>query len=911
MRLVQIDASEALEETIQRYRRSGLVEFAEPDYLLRSTAIPNDPHFSSGMQWSLRNGTTGRDISATAGWDVIQQAPNVIVAVVDSGIRYTHEDLAANMWRNPGEVAGNGVDDDDNGLIDDVFGINAVNGTGNPMDDADHGTHVAGIIGAAGNNGKGIAGVAWGVKLMACKFLDSDGYGYTSDAVEAVDYARRMGAHVINGSFGGEEYSAALFSALQNARSAGIIFVAAAGNEQLNTDIVPMYPASYGLDNIIVVGGSTKSDTFDSSYSNYGQTSVDLFAPGTGIYSTWGSSDTAYQSSTGTSMAAPHVAGAAALMKARFTNLTSAQIVARIHAAVDVSSSFTGRCKTGGRFNLSKALGPDPWANFGASIWSGEPPLNVQFSNLSLGNIASHTWDFGDGSALTSESQPSHVFVRPGEYDVKLTVVGNNGQSDTRTQKIRVTSNYQFRPEPYAWIAPSGMTRLTLADNGVSAAQSLPFPFSFYGVAQSSIYVSANGLLGFDPAGLNSGNNVSLPVGTAPNAIIAPFWEDLNPSASGAAVYVGIVGTTPNRRFVATWLNVPRVANSALMSFQAILEESSNDIVFQYRLIDGGRSATIGLENALGDTAALYAFNGSPLMIPNTSALRAGRKVFRYLTVKQNRLTFDVNQGTGSNVDLDLENVGNTNLNWSVTSSSPWLAASISSGSLNGGEKKKLQVQLTATALALTSGSYNATIDVANTSDASGNVSIPVSINIQAGTAVLEFTPGIEVQFTGGIGGPFQPEPITVDLRNSGNSPLQWTSAASASWVQASPSSGQINPGQTITVQVGVSTNASLLAAGPYEGSVQFSNVATPAQTFQQAVHLMVSARVEGFSVQIVNGEFRGEITAPQPGNYAVEHSIDLTTWETLTTASPQNGAVNFNDPINGGAKRFYRLRQL
>lgn len=910
--MVQLDSAERLEDAIQRFRASGLVEFAEPDYLLRATATPNDPHFASGMQWSLRNGTTARDISAVSAWDVARFASNIVVAVVDSGIRYTHEDLAPNMWRNPGEIPNNLVDDDDNGLADDVFGINAVNGTGNPMDDADHGTHVAGTIGAVGNNGKGVTGVAWNVKLMACKFLAADGYGFTSDAVEAIDYARRMGAHVINASFGGEEYSLPLFNAIQQARNAGIIFVAAAGNEQLNTDIVPMYPASYGLDNVIVVGASTRSDALDFSYSNYGKKSVDLVAPGTGIYSTWGSSDTAYQSSSGTSMAAPHVAGAAALMKARFTNLTTAQIITRLLASVDVLPGLTNYCKTGGRLNLTKAIGPDPWANFAASAWIGEPPLDVKFSNLSLGAIKSHSWDFGDGSDPSDASEPSHVFSRPGEYDVRLTVIGNNGQSDTRVHRVRVVSNYQFRSEPYSWVSPSGMTKLTLADNGVSGAQSIPFPFSFYGLPQSTVYIAANGILGFRADGLGSGNNVALPSSGAPSGVIAPFWDDLNPSSGTAGVYVGVVGAAPNRRFVATWLNVPRVANSALMSFQAILEENSNEIVFQYRTTDGGRSATIGIENIAGDTAAQYAYNGSPNLVANSTSLRVGQKIFRYLTVKQSGLTFDLSGGVSPSLNLDLENVGNLDLNWTVGSSSGWINASSTSGSLIAGEKKQLQVQLTAEALALSTGTYNTTLDIENTSDGSGNVSLPVSINIQGETAVLEFTPGMEVQLTGGVGGPFQPEGVTVDLRNSGSIPLQWSSTPSASWMVATPASGTIAAGQSVSVRVGISTNASLLAEGTYEGTVQFRNDAAPdTQSFQQSIHLLVSGRVESSSVQIVDGEFKAEITAPEPGNYAVDYSIDLATWETLTTASVQNGVISFNDSLAAAAHRFYRLRRL
>jgi hypothetical protein len=348
------------------------------------------------------------------------------------------------------------------------------------------------------------------------------------------------------------------------------------------------------------------------------------------------------------------------------------------------------------------------------------------------------------------------------------------------------------------------------------------------------------------------------------------------------------------------------------MSFQAILEEATSEIVFQYRTVDGGRSATIGVENSLGDTAAQYAFNGSPSLVANSTALRAGRKIFRYLVVKQSSLVFDLAPGAAApSLNLDLENVGNANLDWTI-SSSPWLSASSTAGALTGGEKKQLQVQLTPAALALSTGTYETTLDIQNTSDGSGDISLPVSIRIEGGAAVLEFTPGIEIQFTGGIGGPFQPESLSVDLRNSGSLPLQWSSTPSAPWVNATPSSGTINPGQSISVLVGISTNASLLAEGPHEGTVQFRNDAAPdTQSFLQAVHLLVSGRIEGSSIEVVDGQFRAEINTPQPGSYAVEFTTDLVNWETLTTASPQNGAVTFNDPLAAGGHRFYRLRRL
>jgi subtilisin family serine protease len=731
LEVVQLPDGETVEEALERYRTSGLVEFAEPDYKLHASILPNDPHFLSGLQWSLRNSTTGRDIHAPEAWDTATSASNIVVAVIDTGIRYTHQDLAANMWVNPDEVPGNGFDDDRNGFVDDMHGINTIMRNGNPMDDGDHGTHVAGIIGAVGNNGRGVAGVAWKVKLMACKFLDANGDGDTSDAIDAIDYAREKGAQVINGSFGGVDYSSALYTAIQSARNAGIIFVAAAGNDTINLDQLPIYPACYALDNIVVVGGTSRSDTLDTGYSNYGASSVDLCAPGTGIYSTWGTSDTAYMSSTGTSMATPHVAGAIALMRARFPSLSHGQIIARLLGSVDALPGLAGKCKTGGRLNLAMALGPDPSANFGASTWSGEAPLQVAFTNLSLGELKQVAWDFGDGSAVETNANPVHTFVRTGEFKVRLTVVGTNLKTNSIEQTVRVVANYRFASEPYSWVETTGMTRLLLSDNGVSAPIALPFTFRFYGAEKSSVYVSANGAIGFSPEGLSATENSAMPSAAAPNDFIAPYWDNLDPGTAGN-IYAGTVGTAPNRRFVVSWVNVPRVATTAYLSFQAILDESTGDIIFQYREVAGtrgaGRGATVGVENASGDTGALYLHNGAPILLESRTALRASRSTFRYLVLDQHSLWLEAAAGSGSAAIVNLENTGNLGLDWSVTGGNSWLTISNASGVLGGGQATQVAIALNQSTTNLAAGSYETSLTFSNLTDGSGSVTIPVTI---------------------------------------------------------------------------------------------------------------------------------------------------------------------------------------
>ncbi|HON07973.1 MAG TPA: S8 family peptidase, partial [Verrucomicrobiota bacterium] len=313
-------------EMAQAYIQSGLVEFAEPDFIIKTDqSTPNDPRFLDGSQWGLNNvgqfgGKADADIDAPEGWGILNSASNIIVAIIDSGIRYTHEDLASNMWINPGEIPDNGIDDDNNGYVDDIHGINAIDGAsnpGDPFDDYGHGTHVAGIIGAVGNNQKGIAGVAWKVQIMSLKFIDSTNNGYLSDAVECINYAINKGAKIINASWGSTNYSSTLQTAFNKARSAGIIVVVSSGNDSRNNDITPSYPASYNLDNIISVLATDFNDEI-ADYSNYGATSVDVGAPGSSIISTFFLNDSSYIYLSGTSMSSPHVAGICALGWARF-----------------------------------------------------------------------------------------------------------------------------------------------------------------------------------------------------------------------------------------------------------------------------------------------------------------------------------------------------------------------------------------------------------------------------------------------------------------------------------------------------------------------------------------------------------------------------------------------------------------
>ncbi len=348
-------------ERMQALRASGWFAYVEPDYLVRTQLEPTDSAFVNGTLWGLRNlglsgGLPGADINATNAWNLTTGDTNVIVAVIDTGINYNHLDLAAQMWRNPGEIPGNGLDDDGNGYVDDVHGINAITGSGHPLDDNDHGSHCAGTIGAAANDGNPHVGVAWQVRLMACKFLGAAGGGNTSDAIECVDYAVAKRAKILSNSWGGGGFSQALLDAILAANTQNMLFVAAAGNDSRNTDTSPSYPATYEADNVISVAAVNRTDGL-AGFSNYGATSVDLGAPGVDIYSTVSGPNNAYDTFDGTSMACPHVAGVAALLAARYTtNITVAEMRQRLLESTTPVPALSGRTGTGGRLNAFQAL---------------------------------------------------------------------------------------------------------------------------------------------------------------------------------------------------------------------------------------------------------------------------------------------------------------------------------------------------------------------------------------------------------------------------------------------------------------------------------------------------------------------------------------------------------------------------
>lgn len=359
-------------DAIAKAKGFGEIEYAEPNYIYTHDATSNDTYFMNGSLWGMYGSTTTPanefGSQAAAAWGANHTGSSTVyVGIIDEGYMYTHADLAANAGTNPGEIAGNGVDDDGNGYVDDVNGWD-FDGNNNTVFDGtqdDHGTHVAGTIGGVGGNGTGVAGVCWNVKLLDAKFLGTQG-GTTANAIKAVDYftgLKNRGVNIVatNNSWGGGGFSQGLQDAIERANAANILFIAAAGNNSSNNDATANYPSNYPNANIIAVAAITNTGLL-ASFSNYGATLVDIGAPGVGIISTVPTSTgkgknvtyvSSYASYSGTSMATPHVTGAAALYASTHAGATAAQIKAAILNSATATASLSGKCVTNGRLNVS------------------------------------------------------------------------------------------------------------------------------------------------------------------------------------------------------------------------------------------------------------------------------------------------------------------------------------------------------------------------------------------------------------------------------------------------------------------------------------------------------------------------------------------------------------------------------
>jgi thermitase len=365
--LVRTKDSMALHSALWTLNKNEMIEYAEPNFIYTIQGepvdgMPNDPDFEK--LWGLlnvgqkdpagRDGIAGADINVVPLWkEGITGSRDIVVGVIDTGIDWNHPDLKANLYVNENEIPDNGIDDDGNGFIDDVHGWNFAANTNNSNDDHNHGTHCAGTIGGVGNNEIGVVGVAWNVRLMPIKFLRANGGGTLAAAVESIKYATLMGVDMTSNSWGGGGFSQALYDSIAEARDAGILFVAAAGNSNANNDVRPAYPATYQIENIVSVAALDNRD-LKASFSSFGKTTVHVAAPGVNVWSTV--RNERYASYSGTSMATPHVAGVAALMMSHDSTLTFADIRKRLIATSTPIESMKDRVVSNGRVNAYNAV---------------------------------------------------------------------------------------------------------------------------------------------------------------------------------------------------------------------------------------------------------------------------------------------------------------------------------------------------------------------------------------------------------------------------------------------------------------------------------------------------------------------------------------------------------------------------
>ncbi|MBN2412780.1 S8 family serine peptidase [candidate division KSB1 bacterium] len=428
------------------------VELIEPNMKNSIDAVPNDPGFK-GL-FGLHNtgqtgGTNDADIDAPEAWDTNTGNNNVIVGVLDSGIDYDHPDLAANMWVNPDETPNNGIDDDKNGYVDDVYGWDWAYNDNDPSDYCGHGTHVAGTVGAVGNNGEGVTGVCWTVKMMVLKYLDDEGSGSNSNAITAIEYAVANGVDVIQNSTGGGSYNTMYEMAIRNSN---VLFVSSAGNDSKDVDAEPHYPGGYNCDNIITVA-SLDHDDYISTFSNYGATTVDLAAYGTDILSTKPGNVTDINFGTpgaglnlqyygvisGTSMSTPQVSGAAALLLSHKPELTWLDLKNTILDNVDVNGAMIGKCVTHGKLNIYKAI-------TAAGTSNDTPIFIIQNNGLKKLTVSSIT---SDKTWLTTSGYSGTPFdINSGFFQqVQVNVDWKDAGSSPQTGTITIQSNDPDEPQ--------------------------------------------------------------------------------------------------------------------------------------------------------------------------------------------------------------------------------------------------------------------------------------------------------------------------------------------------------------------------------------------------------------------------------------------------------------------------------
>ncbi|MBI3449432.1 MAG: choice-of-anchor D domain-containing protein [Acidobacteria bacterium] len=777
------------EEAIARLRRNPKVEYAEPDYVVQTAIAPNDPGYP--QLYGLHNagqtgGKPGADIHAEQAWDLTTGSRGALVAVIDTGIDLHHPDLEANIWTNPGEIPGNGIDDDGNGLIDDVHGWDFANDDNDPSDDNGHGTHVSGTIGAIGDNGVGVVGVCWQVSIVPLKFLDASGSGFTSNAIRAIDYATSLHVRVMSNSWSGSQFTSALLEAIQSAAAADILFVAAAGNNGTNDDAIPAYPAAYDAPNIIAVAATDDNDE-KASFTNYGPTTVDIAAPGVDILSTVPGG---YGFKSGTSMATPMVSGAAALLFGAAPSLSALAARDLLLVKADPLPSLTGFIATGARLNaFAPLLGQDTTppgaiadlAATGATSGSIFLSFTATGDDGSSGTAASYDVRFAtspiDASSFDAATRATGA-PRPGPagspqamevtgllagttYYLALEAIdefGNRGPvSNAASATTLPPPTIATSPASFTESLPTGasVTRpLTIRNAGLGTLDwRIPVPeLALPASANAAGDATAAGAGGPDPFGYRYVDSDE--PGEPPFA-----WSDL---ASTGTPIAGMTGDTQFSSPIALGFKFPfygglfdtvRVATDGYLTFTSTLASGQN-VSLPSANAPANLVAPFWADlDFKGTGRAVYVADGSSFTVQYTATPRfsgggvytfqvtlrdTGEISFRYLamTGPTNIATVGLQDGTQTDA-LQIafnEPYVHDRLAVRLIPLAQWLTTSPSSGRLFAGESQEIAVKIDAGRLSV--GTYLGSVVVENNDPASPEARHDVTLGVTGASAI-------------------------------------------------------------------------------------------------------------------------------------------------------------------------------
>ena len=650
---VRLPEGTGVEEAVAKYRASSDVLYAEPNYIvhaLQTLTIPNDPQFF--QQWNLHNtgqngGTPGADIHAPEAWSFTTGSTSVVAAVIDSGVDYTHPDLASQIWSAPSSFtvtqAGGGVITCPAG----AHGFNALNGSCDPQDDVGHGTHVSGILGAATNNAVGVGGVNWNIQILPCKFINSQGFGFLSGELTCLDMVKSLkdsGVNIVvsNNSWGEGAFSQSLSDAIAAQQQSGILFIAAAGNSFMDTDLVPLYPADYGLPNVISVAASTNRDEF-AGFSNVGRRTTHLSAPGDQILST--TPNNTYSVFSGTSMSAPHVAGVAALLKAQDPTRDWRAIKNLLLSGGDtvpaLDSTITGkRLNAAGSLNCSNRTVQTRTLPIEDTIPAtvGNPVILAALSincAQAAGPVSVTVSPGGQTVTLADDGANPDQAAGDGIFTAQWTPPSIGSYAITfpwgDAVQVEVLAPYSYQPEPSTYVTMAG-TNLNLGDDSIVQISS-PFPIAYGGGTFAHLFIGSNGTISFTDA-YSDFNNQPIPPREfppfaipQPTTLVAPWWQDLFPvKGSAQNVFWDVVGATPNRQLVVEWRDVRsfhcKGDTTTTIKFQVVFFEGKSDVEFNYAdavfggncsAQDHGGIATVGLQESL-KTGQMYSYFGQTLV---------------------------------------------------------------------------------------------------------------------------------------------------------------------------------------------------------------------------------------------------------------------------------------------------------